>query len=440
MKSDLNKEKELLELVKKDKQSFGELYKYFLNDVYRFSYSILNNEHDAQDITSQVFMEFYIKLDGFQWQNISLKYWLFTTARNLSYKRFRKPVMTEFDENAHIENEPEISFVDQIINLDLVEQVKSEIQKLSGIEQELITLRIWEDMQFGEIATIQGISENAAKKRFYKAIDKLKATFDSKSLKTIIALPVLFTAIKQVAASPAYAASDSLISGHFENGIFIKNKLNMETITNTPASFLKSKVGIVTIVGLTAVVAVSSIFIYKYVAKSKDSTDKNSSVVTPTPTSTASTSRTEKTLTLEESHGDFTTGFSTADISLEVSKTAQLTSGSVKDKDYQLSLILLNEFFAQEVPAGYKTVGKTSIGKDLFRFKVGATWDYTSVIITDCSTKLEGYGYETCAPPGVAVTDLDVEIAIGCKSETEAGLAECDEIAKSVKVLQVNKK
>ncbi len=44
----LVKEQELLKAAKKNKTHFDEMYKYFINDVYRFSFSLLNNQHDAE--------------------------------------------------------------------------------------------------------------------------------------------------------------------------------------------------------------------------------------------------------------------------------------------------------------------------------------------------------------------------------------------------------
>ena len=42
---DLEKERQLLEAAQENKERFNELYKYFINDVYRYSYSLLNNSH-----------------------------------------------------------------------------------------------------------------------------------------------------------------------------------------------------------------------------------------------------------------------------------------------------------------------------------------------------------------------------------------------------------
>jgi RNA polymerase sigma factor (sigma-70 family) len=282
-KPDLEKEKFLFDKVKESKKNFDEIYKYFLNDVYRFSYSLLNNRHDAEDIASQTFITFYNKFDSLEWQGISLKYWLFTTARNLCLKKFNKPQNETLDENYHVNEETEISFVDQIINLELVEQVKSEIQSLNPIEQEVINLRIWEGMQFNEIAKIQHASEDTTKKRFYRSIEKIKKSLESKNIRSLIAFSILFTAIKQVSTVHAYSAPLALSEASFISGKFIKNNMVMDPTKNTIKTFLTSKAGITTILLFTITFAtVAGVFWYK--SNNKASSDDKVTNVTPIPT------------------------------------------------------------------------------------------------------------------------------------------------------------
>ncbi len=70
----LEKERYLLLKAQESKEGYAELYTYFLNDVYRFSYSIVNDQNDAEDITSRVFVKLYEKIGDFEWRGISMKY------------------------------------------------------------------------------------------------------------------------------------------------------------------------------------------------------------------------------------------------------------------------------------------------------------------------------------------------------------------------------
>jgi RNA polymerase sigma-70 factor, ECF subfamily len=275
-------EQELLQAAKSNKSYFDNLYKYFIDDVYRFSYSLLNNQHDAEDISSQTFIEFYKKLDSFEWQNVSVKYWLFRTAKNLCFKKFKIPQTTEIDENIHTDPNYEVSFVDEIMNKDLLEKVKEEIQTLTPVEQEIINLRIWEGLSFGEIAQVLEIKEDTSKKKFYRSIEKVKKQLEGKNIKSIIAIPVLFTAISQIGASPAYAAPLSLATMSVTT--LITQTMTTTGIITGIKAFLATKAGIAAIVGTTAVVGTGiTVGTYEVIQNRTESTQQSAQAGVTTP-------------------------------------------------------------------------------------------------------------------------------------------------------------
>jgi RNA polymerase sigma-70 factor (ECF subfamily) len=250
---DLKTEQKLLEKAQKNSKDFEALYKYFVDDVYRFSYSILNNRHDAEDITSQVFIAFYKKLNEFEWQNISLKYWFFTTSKNLCYTKFRKKPEVEYNDEIHSENFQEVSFVDEIMNRDLLEKVKEEIQKLSPAEQTVINLRIWEGMQFSEIAELDGMKLSTCKLRFYRAIEKVKKSLEERKVMHAVALPFLFTAIRDAGNLEVYHASASLMGA---GATIILGKTAMTTLGSLLSSL---QAAAATQVGTAAIVTTATV-------------------------------------------------------------------------------------------------------------------------------------------------------------------------------------
>ncbi|MFW5720378.1 MAG: RNA polymerase sigma factor [Candidatus Dojkabacteria bacterium] len=280
---DLKKEEQLLHDVHKDKSHFDNLYRYFLQDVYRYSYSVVNNQHDAEDITSQVFITLYNKIDNFTWQGVSMKNWLFTTARNLCYKKFREPVTTELNEEVNILDETEVGFVEEIMNKDLLEKVQEEIQKLSPLEQETINLRVWEGMTYSEIATLQNGTEEAARKRFSRSIKKLQSALKDRGVKSLVPLPVLLTSIKQIASTPAYAAPQNLTEAGIHQ--LLTNHNTMNTTLTTMKTFLTSNLGIGLIAG-TVVLTGAGVGTWAYTASQSDDKDQTNTEQTNTTTNT----------------------------------------------------------------------------------------------------------------------------------------------------------
>lgn len=294
MGTDLQKEQTLLLTAKTDKEGFNELYKYFLNDVYRFSYSLVNNQADAEDITSQTFIELYKKIDSFVWQGISLKYWLFRTTKNLALKSFRQLKATQLDESYIVPGDYEVNFVDEIIEKDLVERIKEEIKQLHPVERSIINLRIWEGMSFKEIGELNNSSEDAVRMRFNRSIQKIKDSLEQKNIKRLLILPVLLTTILKAGASTSYAAPASLASIDFTTVI----STHMTALT-TFKSFLASKAGVAAITATVAVTATAGVVsvVYNQPKQQKETTANSQTVPTPEPSNIKTTVTTTLTST-----------------------------------------------------------------------------------------------------------------------------------------------
>lgn len=277
MKSDLIYEEKLLKTVKNDKNAFSEVYQYFLEDVYRFSYTLVKNRHDAEDITSRVFEAFFRKIDQFEWKGISMKFWLFKTARIYSYELFKEPNTTEYDDYK-IENEYEITFVDKIMNKNLVNQVKNLLLEFNSVDRTIVELRIWEESPFKEIAEILELSESACKKRFYRAIEKIKQKVDEK-VKAKVVLPFIFTSVKASFNSDEFKLDKNL---QFNK---IKNK-DMNNILQKINKFWTTTLGKVVVLGIAGLAVISGITAYVVTSNDSNNTAKNKIASNIKPTST----------------------------------------------------------------------------------------------------------------------------------------------------------
>jgi len=67
---------------------FHELYSRYSDDVYRFAYWLAGNPHDARDITSETFVRAWTAPE--EPRTESVKAYLFTIARNLHRKQWRR--------------------------------------------------------------------------------------------------------------------------------------------------------------------------------------------------------------------------------------------------------------------------------------------------------------------------------------------------------------
>ncbi|MFW5719688.1 MAG: RNA polymerase sigma factor [Candidatus Dojkabacteria bacterium] len=244
--TDLHKEKELLQRAQENNKYFDELYEYLVPHVYRFAYTLTGNRYDAEDVTSSSFTEFYRIFKTFEWRGISLRYWLFRTARNFAYRN-KSHIMMSQEEINELPDEPEITFVDEIINKDMVNKVKEAILTLKQPEQELIALRIWEGMEFHDIADILGDKPATVRKRFYRCIDKVRKKLEEQNMYSAFPYPVLFSAIAKSGKSKEFLVPDTIS----------KYSPIMTGTLTTIKTFLTSNFGIAMIAGLVVLTGAS---------------------------------------------------------------------------------------------------------------------------------------------------------------------------------------
>lgn len=168
----LLEEKHLVELCKTDLSHFKLLYKEYITDVYRYSYSKLTNKTEAEEVVSETFLAALENIQNYKFMDKSIKHWLFIIARNIIYKSYRKPVTHSLDESW--EGAEEDKVLDMILDKDVVEKIEAMIRKFKPPVPEIIRLKIWEDMSFEEIAEILNKSTSAVKMSYYRALKKVQ--------------------------------------------------------------------------------------------------------------------------------------------------------------------------------------------------------------------------------------------------------------------------
>jgi len=146
--------------------SIEDLLKDYHRQIYVYCYNILRNSHDAEEAVQEVFLKAYESKKVREIDNHSA--WLYRIAYNHCINKVRRKALIEFipftEKNR---TQKEIQYEQhQDLELDYI------LSKLTAKERAIIVLRIIEDKDFAEIATILTISIPAARKRFERV--KLK--------------------------------------------------------------------------------------------------------------------------------------------------------------------------------------------------------------------------------------------------------------------------
>lgn len=164
-------ERKYIKAARQDPRVFGELYKLYVEQVFRYLYSRIGNVHDAEDVTARTFLAAFESFDRFR-QEAHFASWLFTIARNnaMDYFRQNKTVLS-MDAMAEIpvENDP----LTRIIQSDQEKVLSKLIGELSEQDRELLRLRFLAEMSFPEMAHILHRNKEAVKKSIYRLLARL---------------------------------------------------------------------------------------------------------------------------------------------------------------------------------------------------------------------------------------------------------------------------
>lgn len=172
-------DKKLLSQVKKkDKDAFIEAYDLYIDDIYRFVYFKVGSSHEAEDLTSTVFLRTW---NYIQHKNVdkakSLRALIYKIARNLIIDHYRtKKVKTSIDDE-----ELGINMVDE--SQDIARQaetssdmkiVEDNLLKLKDEYREIIVMRFIDELSFVEIAQVLGKSKDNVRVLVHRALNALR--------------------------------------------------------------------------------------------------------------------------------------------------------------------------------------------------------------------------------------------------------------------------
>ena len=166
----------IIEAARQDPRAFGELYKLYVEQIFRYLYSRLGNVHEAEDVTAQTFLAAFESFDRFR-QDGHFASWLFTIARNKAMDHFRQRKNTaSIDEvdDIPVENEPLYG----VIQSEQAAILTRLIQELPEEERELLRCRFLTEMSFPEIACFLHRNEEAVKKSIYRLLARLHSQLE----------------------------------------------------------------------------------------------------------------------------------------------------------------------------------------------------------------------------------------------------------------------
>ncbi len=154
-----------------DRNAFSLLFRKYLGRVIGYSVSLIGNRDESKDIAQEAFIKAFHGIASFRGEG-SFIHWLLTITRRTAIDFIRRKNPT--DKKTVLPGE------DRLRNLSSPGQESTEgfperigiLAGLTPIEREVMVLRCVDELSYGEIAKITGLTEGSLRKVLCRALGK----------------------------------------------------------------------------------------------------------------------------------------------------------------------------------------------------------------------------------------------------------------------------
>ena len=166
-----------------DDKAFSLIVDFYLKPILNFSYKLVGNKKDAEDVTQEVFLKVWKNIKNFDIEK-NFKTWILAITRNtcVDFLRKKKEIPFSKFDNEEGDNILEDNLIDNGLKPDEVflltenkEMIENTLSKISFIQKEVVILRYMNEMTFDEISEILNIPLNTVKSHHNRALIKMKS-------------------------------------------------------------------------------------------------------------------------------------------------------------------------------------------------------------------------------------------------------------------------
>jgi RNA polymerase sigma-70 factor (ECF subfamily) len=171
---DMLHEQVLVENARKDPEQFKALYNKYYERIFLFVWQRCDDKEAAFDVTSQVFLKAMMNLHKYEFKGVPFASWLYRIAKSEVYTAFRQQ---QAKRTVNIDTAGLSDMCDDMEEdkyAPYIDILKEAVTELEEDDMQFVEMRFFEKRAFREIADIFGITENNAKVKTYRILEKLK--------------------------------------------------------------------------------------------------------------------------------------------------------------------------------------------------------------------------------------------------------------------------
>jgi RNA polymerase sigma factor (sigma-70 family) len=181
--------------------AFATLVERHINLVYSVALRHVGNPHHAEEITQAVFV-ILARKSGQIRRSVVLPGWLYHAARLTAANFLRSETQrARREQEAYMQSNP--NETEPEVWLQLAPLLDRAMAGLGEKDRDAVVLRFFEDKKMHEVGTALGMSEEAAKKRTARAVEKLRRFFTKRGVVVPAAVFTAAVSANSVQAAPA---------------------------------------------------------------------------------------------------------------------------------------------------------------------------------------------------------------------------------------------
>lgn len=136
-----------------DPGALAELYDRHFDGIYRYLYTRVRHQADAEDLTEQVFLKMVESIQRYKPRGVAFSSWLYRIAHNLLVDRYRRSGREPIELNDEMRDlRPQTDPAELVQNSEARRALLEAVQSLTPEQQQVIAMRFIDNLDAGEIA------------------------------------------------------------------------------------------------------------------------------------------------------------------------------------------------------------------------------------------------------------------------------------------------
>ena len=157
-------------VLKGDKEAFNLLIRRWEKPIYSFIVRMIGDRDEGMDICQDCFMKAYRELRTLKDPD-RFSAWLYRIAHNACLSRLRKSYGKKWVELDSDAESPHVPAENRLA-------VEKALRQLPEDQREVVILKVFQGLKFGEISAIQDAPVSTVKSRLYMAFEKLRSILE----------------------------------------------------------------------------------------------------------------------------------------------------------------------------------------------------------------------------------------------------------------------